>query len=269
MISLDFKQLDEMIEYIENNLSENISANDLSKIVGLPPYILQRVFNYITGTTITEYIKRRKLSKAYEELYKNELSITEIAFKYGYSSNSSFSRAFKKLFKILPKEVRRRGKIIAYPKLSFQESIIKQDSFKYQILKLNEMVLYGYKCEINTEYYSSQIFQLYSQLEKEQILEKMKKGTWYGITFKENDKEYYFIGSFKRFANSKKLIIPKLTYLMIKDIELDQNSIIKEEIKFHNCYLPSTSYISKKDYLYELEIYNKDLNCAIALPIFR
>ncbi len=76
---MDYTQLDQMIQYIEKNLTETVDYLKLSRIVGLPPYILQRVFHFITGMTIMEYIRKRRLSKAYESLSRGEQTVTELA----------------------------------------------------------------------------------------------------------------------------------------------------------------------------------------------
>lgn len=258
--------LDEMINYIENHLLEPVNYKKLSQIVGLPPYILQRVFQFSTNMTISDYVKKRKLSKAYENLLNGYDSITEIAFKYNYSSTSSFSRAFKKYFNCLPKEVHRKNMVEAFPKLMFNQNIINEKSFQYKIEKLDSLILYGKKIEINEEYYASQIYQFYNSLEKDGILKVLEENTWYGATIIEDEKEYYFVGSREFLPNLEKLEIQELKYLFIDDIPKEQNDIINAEVKLHNSYLPSTSYTQYPSIIYELEIYNNN-NCTIAIPI--
>ena len=67
---MNFEYLNEMIEYIEKNLTEEINYNKLAKIVGVSEYSLQRIFMFLTNMSIAEYIRKRRLSKAFEELKK-------------------------------------------------------------------------------------------------------------------------------------------------------------------------------------------------------
>ena len=258
--------LDEMINYIENHLTEPIDYKKLSKIVGIPPYILQRIFHFITNMSINDYIRKRKLSKAYEDLLKGNHTITEIALTYGYSSNSSFCRTFKKNFDCLPKKIKKKNELIAFPKLNFKKNIVDNNFFQYKIKKIDSLILYGKKIEINEDYYASQIYQFYNNLETEGFLETLKENTWYWATIIEKEKKYYFVGSTKFLSTLEKIEIPKSKYLMIDNISEEQNDIINAEIKLHNSYLPSTNYMHSSSYLYELEIYKQE-NCIIAIPI--
>lgn len=264
---MKYGQLDKMIEYIENNLIEPIDDLKLSKIVGLPPYILQRVFQFITGMTIIEYIRKRRLSKAYEYLIRNEKNVTELAFLYGYSSTSSFSRAFKQCFGILPSQVKKEKEIITFPRIIFEQNMVDTENLSYEINTIEQMELYGRKCAIDDENYISQIYQFYNELEQSNLLQKLKRGTWYGLTIIEKDKEFYFVGSTKYDSKLEKLKIPKIQCMISKESFISQKEIAREEIKMIHSLIPATDYEHcKNTKLYEIEIYNID-QCQIAIPI--
>lgn len=266
--TMNLIQLDEMISYVEEHLQEPINYKKLSKIVGLPPYILQRIFQFIVGISITEYIRKRRLSKAYEQLKKNNSNITEIAFDYCYSSSSSFSRAFKKYFHILPKEVKTQEEFVGYPKLLFSKSILDTNYFRYQVTIINTLTLYGKKCEINDENYISQIYQLYSDLEMDGLLDIFKENIWYGVTIEKDGKEYYFVGSTKYHPALEILKVPELKYITVNSPSDKQHDIVTTEIKLLNSYLPATEHIYFDNLnIYELEIYNNN-HCTVALPIY-
>lgn len=259
-------QLDKMIDYIENHLTEPINYNKLAQIVGLPPYILQRIFQFLTNMSINEYVKKRRLSKAYEELKEGKFSITAIALAYGYASNSSFCRTFKKYFASLPKEVKKHNERIAFPKPIFSENLLINYFFRYRIENINTLHLYGKKLEISEEYYSSQIYEFYNELKKQGFLKAFKKKTWYGITLIENEKEYYFVGSTQFFPKLEQLKIQKSKYLLLDNIRNNQNDIVNAEIKMHKSFIPSTNVKPKKNNIYEIEIYEQD-KCRIGVPI--
>lgn len=100
------EKINEVIEYIEEHLGEPVSCGDLARITLLSEYEFRRVFSFIIGTPVAEYIRRRKLSVAAEELKSLRGSVSEIGAKYGYDSASSFTRAFKETFGVSPQEAK-------------------------------------------------------------------------------------------------------------------------------------------------------------------
>ena len=109
MENINYKNLNKMIEYIEENLTNEININELAKIGGISVNSLQRIFTFMTGITITEYIKKRRLSKAFEEIKNTDIKIVDVALKYQYNSTISFDRAFKKNFGVTPIECREKN----------------------------------------------------------------------------------------------------------------------------------------------------------------
>ena len=75
---MNFNCLNKMTEYIENNLDNKIDFNELSKITNSNIFILERIFMFLTNMTITEYIKKRRLSKAFEEIRNTNSKIIDI-----------------------------------------------------------------------------------------------------------------------------------------------------------------------------------------------
>lgn len=86
-------------DYIEQHLSDSIALCDLAKNVHLSEFHFHRIFKEYSSETIKEFVTRVKLERASIFLcVTSSLSLTEIAFNYGYNDSSSFSRAFKKHF---------------------------------------------------------------------------------------------------------------------------------------------------------------------------
>ena len=99
----NFDKLNEVIKYIENNLTDEISIEKICQILCVNEYTLYRIFNFITGISLTEYIRNRKLSMSGIELINSKIKIIDLSLKYGYDSPISFSRAFKKFHGIKTK----------------------------------------------------------------------------------------------------------------------------------------------------------------------
>ena len=100
------EKINEVIEYVEKNITDEITCSELARIAALSDYEFRRVFSFITGIPVAEYIRRRKLSLAAEEIKSGVSSISQIGAKYGYGSASSFCRAFKEMFSVSPQEAK-------------------------------------------------------------------------------------------------------------------------------------------------------------------
>lgn len=95
------------IEYIEHNLSKKIELKELADKVFLSKYHFHRVFHAVVGEPVAEYIRKRRLIEAANQLICTEDKIIDIALKYQFSSQEAFTKAFKKLYGIPPREFRR------------------------------------------------------------------------------------------------------------------------------------------------------------------
>lgn len=95
------------INYIEEHIGEKINYEEIAKIAYSSSYHFQRVFGVVCGITLGEYIRRRRLTLAGNELLTSDSKVTDIAFKYGYDTPESFSRAFTHFHGVKPSEVKR------------------------------------------------------------------------------------------------------------------------------------------------------------------
>lgn len=111
-------ELNHVIEYIEEHLTDDLSLEIISEYAGVSDYHFRQIFFYLSGLTLSEYVKNRKLSEASMDLLYGE-KVTDVALKYGYQSMDGFTRAFKKWSGFLPSDVIKKGISKSFPKLSF------------------------------------------------------------------------------------------------------------------------------------------------------
>ena len=122
------------LNYIEDNLTENIDFEEVARRACCSSYNFQRMFSFITDTSLAEYIRRRRMSVAALDLQKSDAKVIDVAMKYGYESPISFSRAFSKVHGITPKDAKKSGATLKiYPKISFQISIKGEIPMNYRI----------------------------------------------------------------------------------------------------------------------------------------
>lgn len=134
------------INYIEDNLLSEIEVSYVAKIAGCSQWYLQRMFMSITDVSISEYVRRRRLTLAAFELQNTQTSILDIALKYGYQSPDSFGRAFKLLHSVTPSQARKGGVLLkAYGKITFILSIKGVAAMNYRIEEKKELRIVGKK----------------------------------------------------------------------------------------------------------------------------
>ncbi|NLN07189.1 MAG: AraC family transcriptional regulator [Firmicutes bacterium] len=115
-------EFNQVINYIEEHLTDDLSLAEISRYAGVSDYHFRTIFYYLSGYTLSEYIKKRKLSEAGLDLLHGE-KVTDVALKYGYQSVDGFTRAFKKWSGLLPSEVIKKGTSKVFPKISFALTI--------------------------------------------------------------------------------------------------------------------------------------------------
>ncbi len=103
------ERLNETICYIEEHLTKEIDYERLGQIACCSSYHFQRMFTYMAGIPLSEYIRRRKMSLAAVDLQGKSMKIIDVAGKYGYNSPTAFNRAFQSVHGIAPSAVKNEG----------------------------------------------------------------------------------------------------------------------------------------------------------------
>lgn len=128
------KSMNDAMRYIEENLTNEIDFKEAARIAHCSEYHFKRMFSFLAGIPLSEYIRRRRMSLAAFELINSNIKIIDAAVKYGYSSPDSFTRAFQSLHGITPTEARNNGQQLkAYPLMTFQLSIRGGNEMNYRI----------------------------------------------------------------------------------------------------------------------------------------
>lgn len=271
-----YENLNEIINKIEQNLTNKISYTELAKIIGTSSYTLQRIFTFLTGITLTEYIRKRRLSNAAEELLSTNIKIIDLALKYQYDSPISFSNAFKKMHGISPQKLRKNNASIKiFPKIEFKPTIETLDELEYRVINLNKQKLYGITTGIIKENNSNAIKDLFNKAREEKILDYIIKNSdgkelYYGASveiYKEDITEkfqYYILGKTPH-KNFVDIEIPKSTWACFKLKNKNQKDILKLYNTIYTKWLPSSKYTEVLNYP-QLEIYYEN-ECEICIPV--
>lgn len=140
------KSMNSALTYIEENLTNDIDFKEAAKLAFCSEYHFKRMFSFLTGISLSEYIRRRRLTLAAFELKDRSAKVIDIAIKYGYHSPDSFARAFQHLHGIRPSEAKHNGHSLkAYPRMTFQLSIKGGNEMNYRIEEKEAFRIVGIK----------------------------------------------------------------------------------------------------------------------------
>lgn len=128
--------LQNAIDYIENNLTEELDYTDIANKAFTSPFYFQRMFGVLCNYTLGEYIRNRRLTLAGSELSSSEAKVIDVALKYGYDSPESFSRAFTRFHGIAPSYAKRHGcQLKSFSRLSVKLILDGGNIMNYRIEK--------------------------------------------------------------------------------------------------------------------------------------
>ena len=173
------------LEYIEDNLRGDIDYDIVARKAMLSKFYYFRMFQIVTGTTLAEYIRNRRMSLAAKEIKETGRRILDIALDYGYGSQEAFSRAFKAVQGMTPAEARKpAAKLHAYPPISFQLQVKGDVEMDYSIVEKDSVNLSGISRSISSQ--GGENFKeipIFWQ-------ETMKDGTWQKLMPIADDQKY-------------------------------------------------------------------------------
>ncbi len=134
------------VAYIEDNLAGEIDPAEAAARSYSSPSHFARVFSILSGYTLGEYIRMRRLTLAGAELARGETKVIDAALKYGYDSPDSFAKAFRAFHGISPSEARRSGaKLKSFSRLSLKITLEGGSIMQFRIEEKKAFRLLGYR----------------------------------------------------------------------------------------------------------------------------
>ena len=249
------ENLSNAIEFIENNLDKEISLDAAAQIACCSTYYFQRMFTYVSGISLSEYIRRRRMSQAAFELQKTDKKVLDIALKYGYSSPTAFNRAFQSVHGITPVAAKNIGSILnAYPPIKFSVKVTGGTAMSYRITEKAAMRVVGIRIPLVADMEENQkvVPEFWKDtLENNQLskiielVNQEPKGIL-GVTAYVNSQEiFYYIAASTTEAVPKNMFefeIPASTWVVFENdgyFKEDVQNIFK---RFYTEWLPFSGY---------------------------
>lgn len=272
-----------VVAYIEAHLEEEMDYDKIADIFGYSSYHFQRLFMLISGVSLAEYVRSRRLSKAAEDLLDPNTKVIDIAYKYGYSSPNSFNRAFKAMHGVSAKDVKKQETTIkAFPPLSFELTIKGADAMDYRIQELPSFRIVGKKIHstmLNGQCYrevpafwseqmQSGAIQEVLSLMNEQPMGLLGIGD-YNPDLDTSEFDYYIAVSTNKEIpeGMDELMIPASTWAVFPHPSTESESAQKFQQRIVMEWLPSSGYEFSK--APDVETYDAEGNMETWIPVIK
>lgn len=146
-------QFNSVMEYIEKNLMCDIEFNQISHIAGCSEYHFRRMFSFLAGMPLGEYIRRRRLSVAGMLLQTESVKIVDLALQLGYESPEAFGKAFQAMHGVTPSQAKKENvELKVLPPMTFQLTIKGGMEMNYRIVEKDDFYIVGFKKRITMQF---------------------------------------------------------------------------------------------------------------------
>ena len=281
-----FERMRKALDYLEENLKENIDIEQAARVAFSSSFHFQRMFHMLTGVTVAEYVRRRRLTLAAQELAACETKVLDVALKYGYDSPEAFSKAFRKVHGISPSAAREPGtELKAYPKISFHISLKGDKDMNYKMVEKDSFKVIGKGRKVSTK--DGENFKVIPEFWREcatngvkEKLDKIDGGNCAGVCMNDyhNESFTYVIG--KEYTKKVELpegieeyTIPAQTWAVFESIGAMPTAIQKVWDRIYSEWFPSTGYEQAE--APQLEVYldgdvsKEDYKCEVWIPVIK
>ncbi len=287
--------MQQAITYMEGHLLEEINYEDVAKHVHTSSYEFHRAFSFLTGMTVGAYIRSRRLSLAGTEILETDAKITDIAFKYGYETPESFTKAFTRFHGVAPKTAREETvKLVLFNPLTIKLTVEGGKSMDYRIMQTKEQkflaVAKSFSNEIINDEENHEVSDFWGECNEKNLIgpicglrpegkrdlyglctpAKEGEDTFdYGIGVLVDDETAAFDLAEMEKAGYHIWDVKPGTYVVFDCIGEDGDCITQAWSKFYKEFLPQMGYESAEETDYEIyyEKGRSDLLCELWIPI--
>lgn len=292
---MSIQLIQQAICYMEEHIYENINYVDVAKSVHMSNYNFHRTFSFIAGMTANEYIRNRRLTLAAQELQTTDISVIDVAYKYGYESPESFSKAFSRFHGSTPRQAKQKGTELhlfnpLVIKITLEGGSIMDYRMEHKEHQQFLALVRTFPNEISSDGNDQSIPDFWTECSEKNLIGPMQalrpegKRDLYGLCSSLKDSETHFnygIGilldedtdqkELERFIKNGYSIwkTEPVDYAVFKCFGPDGNCLGETWSKFFNEFVPQTGYMQTDDTDYEIYFDNGEsgLFCELWVPV--
>lgn len=292
---MSIQLIQQAICYMEEHICESINYADVAKSVHMSSYNFHRTFSFIVGMTANEYIRKRRLTLAARELQTTDISVIDAAYKYGYESPESFSKAFTRFHGSTPRQAKRKGaKLHLFNPLVIKITLEGGSIMDYRIEHSERhqfvALVKAFSNEIINDDNDHSIPDFWTECWDKNLVDPMKmlrkegKRDLYGLCSPAKDNETHFnygIGVIIDDDTDMEKVeyltgngysiweTEPADYAVFKCIGSDGDCISETWSKFYKEFVPQTGYTQTDDTDYEIyfEKGESDVFCELWVPV--
>ena len=243
------KAFNETMKYIEETLTGRIDVRKIALLSGYSYPLFSRMFSIMVDYPLSEYIRFRKLSCAAIDLRETDEKIIEIAFKYGYESQDSFSLAFKKFHGHTPKEVRKGSAFQIFSPIRLSLSVEGGKNMDIKIMKKSAFKIAGVAERVEEGGDFPNVWDKLFKKVSEEKLESLGNGQSYGACYeiekneKENPESKYTV-SYMAGYDAQNIDKAKDLGLSILEVPEAEYAVVKLKGIVPNCIHKGWKYVT-------------------------
>ena len=292
---MSIQLMQQAICYMEGHIYEDINYAEVAKSVYMSSYNFHRMFRFIAGMTANEYIRNRRLTLAAQELQSTDISVIDAAYKYGYESPESFSKAFSRFHGSTPKQAKQKGaKLHLFNplviKISLEGGSIMDYRMEHKERQRFIALVRSFSNEITGDDNDTSIPDFWTECYEKNLIEPMKllradgKRDLYGLCSPVKDSETHFqygigimIDEDTDPAGVETLIndgysiweTEPADYAVFQCFGPDGDCLGETWSKFFKEFTPQTGYVQTDDTDYEIYFENGEsgLFCELWVPV--
>lgn len=292
---MSIQLIQQAINYMEEHLYEDICYADVAKSAHMSSYNFHRTFSFIAGMTANEYIRKRRLTLAARELQTTDLSVIDAAYKYGYESPESFSKAFSRFHGSTPKQAKQKGaRLRLFHPLVLKIILEGGNIMDYRIEHKEHQqfiaLVRTFPNEVINDDNDHSIPDFWVECSEKNLVEPMKalrmegKRDLYGLCGPAKESETHFsygigiaidentdVTKLEHFINHGYSIwkTEPADYAVFPCVGSDGDCIGETWSRFYEEFVPQTGYMQTDDTDYEMYLENgeSDLFCELWVPV--
>lgn len=253
-----YRALNQITADIEQSLDDDIDYDRLAAHMHTNSDVMRRLFALITGFSLSEYIRKRRLSRAASDLINTNPKLIDLAIKYGYNNPQSFSRAFAAFHNVKPSDVTENTPLKDFPRLVFDETTVDSPSLTYEVISHPPLTLYGGHVDTDNDRIGRDAPRFFAKYQREHLA-KYGHVDFGMITYDPTHEccQAYYALYKTPIPDAEEIRLPAHRWLKFTAPTDRARDIQILSHQFYESFLPSSTYII--DNLPELEYYHDNI----------